>query len=160
MTKYRKRLLYLLLKQIIFFIQKIAIYLSLGFYKGRPCYRRSLYHSKENIQHLKTWNFYILVGHFLPSWPIRIQINIPNRIRPTKMNANPFEKSALLTLFSLYFRCTRKHMVPNIAVTRVKDPKMQCYGSGMFISDPESEFFQSRIKKIPDQEPHQIILVF
>jgi hypothetical protein len=32
----------------------IAIYLSLGFHKGRPSYRRSLQPSKENIQYLKT----------------------------------------------------------------------------------------------------------
>jgi hypothetical protein len=34
-----------------FFIQKIAIYLSLGLHKERPSYRRSLQPSKENIQH-------------------------------------------------------------------------------------------------------------
>jgi hypothetical protein len=35
----------------IFFCSKIAIYLSLGLFKGRPSYRRSLQPSKENIQH-------------------------------------------------------------------------------------------------------------
>jgi hypothetical protein len=37
----------------IFFLSKIAIYLSLGLHKGRPSYRRSLQPSKENIQHFK-----------------------------------------------------------------------------------------------------------
>ncbi len=40
------------------FNKKIAIYLSLGFHKGRPSYRRSLQRSNENIQHFKTWNFW------------------------------------------------------------------------------------------------------
>ncbi len=54
------------------FLFKIAIYLSLGFRKGRPSYRRSLQPSKENIQHLKTWNFLtfsIFVGYFFPPEP-------------------------------------------------------------------------------------------
>jgi hypothetical protein len=38
-------------------LEQIAIYLSLGLYKGRPNYRRSLHHSKENIQHPQTGNF-------------------------------------------------------------------------------------------------------
>jgi hypothetical protein len=40
---------------------KIAIYsyLSLGLHKWHPSYRRSLQLSKENIQNLKTWNFFI-----------------------------------------------------------------------------------------------------
>ncbi len=56
---------------------KIAIYLSLGLHKGRPCYRRSLQPSKENIQHFKPWNFltfFYFCGSFLPFW-IRIQIH-------------------------------------------------------------------------------------
>ncbi len=74
-----------------FFISKTAIYLSLGLHKERPSYRRSLQLSKENIQHLKTWNFFnffsSFVGHFCPPgsgsgflirihWPdwIRIQL--------------------------------------------------------------------------------------
>ncbi len=54
-------------KNLIFFT---TVYLSLGFQKGRPSYRRSLYPSKENIQHFKTWIFFIffssIVGHFCP----------------------------------------------------------------------------------------------
>ncbi len=46
-------------KKIIFFGSITTIYL--GLHKGRSSYRRSLQLSKENIQHLKTWNF---VGHF------------------------------------------------------------------------------------------------
>ncbi len=37
----------------IYFIQKL--------HKGRPCYRRSLQPSKENIQPFKTWNFFTSV---------------------------------------------------------------------------------------------------
>jgi hypothetical protein len=38
----------------------------------------------------------------------------------------------------------------------------QCCGSGMFIPDPESEFFHpgSRVGKIPGPDPHQRIKVF
>ncbi len=38
----------------------------------------------------------------------------------------------------------------------------QCCGSGMFIPDPGSEFFDpgSRVKKIPDPHPHQFIKEF
>ncbi len=52
------------------FDQKIAIYLSLSLHKGRPSYWSSLQPSKENIQHLKTWNFwtfFLFLGcHFCP----------------------------------------------------------------------------------------------
>jgi hypothetical protein len=48
---------------------KIAIYLSLGFRKGRPSYRRSLYPSKENIQHFKKEN---LLTFFYFYWVILI----------------------------------------------------------------------------------------
>ncbi len=59
----------LLLKNLIFFWSKIAIYLSLGLHKGRQSYRRSLQPSKENIKHFETlisWLFSIFVGHFCP----------------------------------------------------------------------------------------------
>ncbi len=42
--------------QLKIFLNKIAIYLSLGPHKGLPSYRRSLQPSKENIQDYKTWN--------------------------------------------------------------------------------------------------------
>jgi hypothetical protein len=48
----------LLKKKLYFFGSKTTIYLSLGLYKGRPSYRRSLQPSKENIQYLKTWKFW------------------------------------------------------------------------------------------------------
>ncbi len=64
-------------KLFIFFVSKIAIYLSLSLHKGRLSYKRSLQHSTENNQHIKTWKFftffYICVS-FLPSW-IQIQIH-------------------------------------------------------------------------------------
>ncbi len=62
----------------LFFWLKTTIYLTLGLHKRRPSYKRSLQLSKENIHHLKTWNFLIFFyfwGSFLPSW---IQIRIPN----------------------------------------------------------------------------------
>ncbi len=62
--------------KLIFYGSKISVYLSLGLHEGRTSYRRSLQPSKENIQHFKTWMFfiifYICVSH-LPSW-IRIRI--------------------------------------------------------------------------------------
>ncbi len=49
-------------KNLIFFLSKTAIYLSLGLHKVCPSYRRSLQLTKEAIQHFKTWtlkkNFY------------------------------------------------------------------------------------------------------
>ncbi len=62
------------------FLTENAIYINLALYPRRLSYRRS---SKENIQHFKTWNFFLFFyfrGSFLPSW-IRIQ--------PTKINADP-----------------------------------------------------------------------
>jgi hypothetical protein len=60
-------------KMNVFFYSKIVIYLSVGLDKGCPGCRRCLQLSKENIQHLKTWNFFIffsvLVGHFCPPGP-------------------------------------------------------------------------------------------
>ncbi len=63
-----------------FFGSKTTIYISLGFFKGRTSYKRNLQLSKENIQHLKPWNFLIFFyfcRSFLPS-SIRIRIRIPN----------------------------------------------------------------------------------
>ena len=67
----------------IFFRSKIAIYLSIGLHKGRPSYGRSLKPSKENIQHVKTWNFLTFLyfcGSFLPS-RVRTPNLDPTRIR-------------------------------------------------------------------------------
>jgi hypothetical protein len=51
------------------FWSKIAIYptmyLSQGFLKGHPSYRRSLPTSKENIKHFKAWNFLTFFSIFL-----------------------------------------------------------------------------------------------
>ncbi len=44
-------------KKFMFFISKIAYYLSLGLNKECPSYRRSLQLSKKNIQHFETLNF-------------------------------------------------------------------------------------------------------
>ncbi len=49
------------------FWSKTAIYLSLGFHKVCPSYRRSLQLSKEAIQHFKTWTF---TNFFLLLWVI------------------------------------------------------------------------------------------
>ncbi len=54
-------------KNLIFFWSKIANYLSLGLHQVRPCYRRSLQPSKENIQNFKKWNF---INFFLFVWVI------------------------------------------------------------------------------------------
>jgi hypothetical protein len=50
---------------LIFFGSKIAIYLSLGLHRERPCYRSSLQLSKENIQHFKTYNSLLYLFPFL-----------------------------------------------------------------------------------------------
>jgi hypothetical protein len=61
----------------IHFLSNTTIYLSLGLHKGRLSYKRSLQLSNMNIQHFKTWNFFIFFFFvsFLPSW---IRIRIPN----------------------------------------------------------------------------------
>jgi hypothetical protein len=41
-------------KNLIFFLSKTALYLSLGLHKVCPGYRRSLQLTKEAIQHFKT----------------------------------------------------------------------------------------------------------
>ncbi len=56
-------------KNLIFFLSKTKIYLSLGLHKVSPSYRRSLQLSKEAIQHFKTWTlkkFPTFGGHFCP----------------------------------------------------------------------------------------------
>ncbi len=73
-------------KNLIFFLSKTAIYLSLGLYKVCPRYRRRLQLTKEAIQHFKTWIFSTFVGHFCPpgsgsGFRIRIRIHLPDWIR-------------------------------------------------------------------------------
>ncbi len=64
----------------IFFWQKIAIYFSLGLHKGCLSSSSSLHPSKENIWHLKTWNFFTFVGNYGP--PDQIECgSVRNRIR-------------------------------------------------------------------------------
>ncbi len=74
-------------KQFIFFISKVAIYLSLGLHKGRPSYKRSFQLTiKKKIQHFKIWNFFTFstfADHFChpgsgSSRPKSIQIRIHN----------------------------------------------------------------------------------
>jgi hypothetical protein len=51
----------------LFFYIKNCIYLYLGLLKGRRSYRKSVQPSKENIQHLKKWNW---LTFFLQMWVI------------------------------------------------------------------------------------------
>ena len=89
-------------KEIIFFGSKNTIYLSLGLHEGRPSYRRSLQHSKKNIQHFKTWKFCtfsIFVGYFCPPgsgsgsaiW-MRIRIQ---QLKLMRIHADPDPKPCL-----------------------------------------------------------------
>jgi hypothetical protein len=55
------------IKLKIFFLSKIAIYLSLGLHKGNASYRRSLRPSKIKIQPFKRLN---LLKGFLLFWAI------------------------------------------------------------------------------------------
>ncbi len=74
---------------VLFFWSKIAIYLSLGFHKERPSYRRSLHHSKENIQHFKIRNF---LSFFLFLWVIFALLDpdqVPNPDPLTWFNPAP-----------------------------------------------------------------------
>jgi hypothetical protein len=48
-------------KFFCYFLIKNCNLLIPRFQKGRPSYRRSLQLSKENIQHVKTWNSYLFI---------------------------------------------------------------------------------------------------
>ncbi len=98
MTKNWKK--WKLKKFFLFFWSKIAIYLSLGLYKGRPSYRRSLQPSKENIQQFKTWNLFTFVGPpskgdlhhttYIGDPPIRVVAYAPRSTQPTvRRTKNP-----------------------------------------------------------------------
>ncbi len=71
----------------IFFNTKLAIYLFLGLYKGRPSYRKRLKPSKENNQHFKKWNlltFFNFSGYFFSPRSgsgLRIRIQGPHWLR-------------------------------------------------------------------------------
>jgi hypothetical protein len=72
------------LKLNFFVVEKLSIYLSLGFHEGLPSYMRSLHPSQVIREHpaLQNLKFLHYCGSFLPSW-IRI------RFQPTKMNVDP-----------------------------------------------------------------------
>ncbi len=119
-----------------FLWSKIAIYFSLGLYKGRPSYRRSLQLSKENIQHLKTWNFFTF-SYFcrssLSSW-IRIQQ----------------QWRYVLYFSSILFECQNKdffkgpcfHRMKPVAQTLRRTNQSLCKSSLLF--SRSSSFFQER----------------
>ncbi len=76
------------------FWSKTTIYLSLGLYKERPSYRRSLQLSKEAIQFFNTWTFkqiFYFCGSFLPSW---IRIRIPNPDSDPLIRLNPVQSES------------------------------------------------------------------
>ncbi len=95
MTKnWRKK--FKLRKFFLFFWSKIAIYLSLGLYKGRSSYRSQP--SKANIQQFKTWyffTFFFFCGSLLPSGS-RIQ-----QLKLMRIHADPDPQPWILlpTLF-------------------------------------------------------------
>jgi hypothetical protein len=62
MTKNRKNLQP---KKRDIFLSKIAIYLSLDLHKGHTSHRRNLQPSKENIQHFRTWEAFVIFFYFL-----------------------------------------------------------------------------------------------
>jgi hypothetical protein len=74
-------------KKFIFFKTKIAIFLSLGLYKGQPSYRRSLQPSEEKIQQFKQeiFFFFLFLRSFLPSL-IRILIQ---QLKLMRIHADP-----------------------------------------------------------------------
>ncbi len=61
------------LKISSFFLIKIAICWSLGFYKGRPSYRISLHPSKENILHFKRRNLLTIVIVYCHICPVCVR---------------------------------------------------------------------------------------
>ncbi len=65
------------------------MYLSWSLHEGRPSYRESFQHSKENIQHFKTNtfpNFRVIFPRSGSALPLRISI------QPTNINADPDTK--------------------------------------------------------------------
>ncbi len=108
----------------LFSWSKIAIYLSLGLYKGRPSCRRSLQPSKRTSStstHNHTVLFSIFVGHFCPGYGSgsatqikRIWIRI--RIRNPGGFCNACTLKRCIT-----FRCnTKQTMLLNVAITYAK----------------------------------------
>jgi hypothetical protein len=83
---------------IFFFLQKTAIYQSLGLHKVCPSYRRSLQLSKEAIQHFKTWTFtnfcLLLWVIFALRFRIRIRIHRPDWIRIQSGSTDPIESGS------------------------------------------------------------------
>ncbi len=62
------------------------VFLCLVLHEGRPKLQENLQHSKENIQHFKTWNS---VYFFLFLWVIFAISWIRSRIQATKTKADP-----------------------------------------------------------------------
>ncbi len=93
-----------------FFGPKIAIYLSLGLFKGRPSYKGSLQPSKREhqaLQKMKCINFFC--GSFLPSW-IRIANPNPDPIRIRIWIHNTAYYNIYIE--TIYHCCGRKDLFP------------------------------------------------
>jgi hypothetical protein len=86
--------------------EKFIIYLSLGLYKGRPSYRRTLQPSKENIQPFQVPDMKFL--HFFLSFrPSLIRIRIPNADPdPAYQNQRGSGSKTLLNRLHALFRHT------------------------------------------------------
>ncbi len=97
-------------KKIKFFLdQKLQFtFLSQGLHKGRPSYKRILHLSKEDIQHLKTWNFLIF---FLLLWVIFALLDPdpltwlnPDLIRTRILNPSWFQCGSRSSFYHSAFR--------------------------------------------------------
>jgi hypothetical protein len=69
-------------KKILFFKSRTAIHFTLNLHEGRTRDRKGLEHTKEKIQHFKTWNF---VLYFYESF-------LPSRIRIPTADPDPVDQ--------------------------------------------------------------------
>ncbi len=87
-----------------FFWSKIAIYLSLGLHKGRPCYRRSIQSFKREhptLQNMKFLDFFpIFVGNFFPPGSGSTDL-IESRSNPDPDPKHRYLHTVLHSLFAL-----------------------------------------------------------
>ncbi len=106
-------------KKIKKFGSRTTIYLSLGLHKGRPSDKISLQLSKENIRHVKTWNFLIFFyfcGLFLPFW---IRIRIPNTDPDPLTWMNPDPQPCLKPRTILRKSVSKRHVKNEISIPRI-----------------------------------------
>ena len=106
------------------------IILFLGLHDGLSNYRRSLQHTKENNQHLKTWNFFLFVDHFCPLE--KDSQSGPGSTGLTKSWSNPApnpKHRKIPDSFVIIFRCTKFRIKYNFREVKQYYSHLQYYSN-------------------------------